>query len=481
MPCSPKRAFSCEKSRSVPRTTRYRELASIANDLGVLLDATAEAEQWLYALASLGVDPDAPDLASGPPTYQEYVAHGVFAAHGRRTQGQASSLDDHYIGVFGDDWGSGLEPSYDIGPSGTDEEHYAELGQYRLWLTARGLRALEAAGQKAIPYGTAKMDLDRRLTTDFGPWLLDRDDPAIRAAAALRDPEVAATLFNTPNTQWVLTIGRDELRRLGLDRSLAIAKVAESRIREAARPWVPGNVASLLAAARSPEMSAELVALARSASTAGLLAWVRQAQTPQPARPDGLDVYSARDAVDFLSGLRHEERLVLRGLRRELEKAGPRWWPGTWQRRKDLQERIAERARVVEQLDTEVDQGDAVLRRATRQYKADREVWDASHGAVISRGIAAIHELQRREDELLDGYLHDPPERLLKAIRAPPPDPAGGQAWQEKARQVERARVGGGALELSAPTSISPDEPGPARDWRPGGDEGSAAAIDLPQ
>lgn len=95
------------------------------------------------------MDPDAPNLAGGPATYQEYVAHGVFAAHGRRTQGQASSLDDHYIGMFGDDWGSGREPAYSIGPSGTDEEHYAELYQYRRWLTARGLRVLEAGGQKA--------------------------------------------------------------------------------------------------------------------------------------------------------------------------------------------------------------------------------------------------------------------------------------------------------------------------------------------
>ena len=157
-----------------PGTTRYRELASIANDLGVVLDATADAEEVLYARTSLGVDPDAPDLEGGPSHgYQEYVVHGVFAPYGRRTQGPVSSLDDHYIGPFGDDWGSGWEPAYDIGPSGTDEEHYAELGQYRIWLTARALRTLEAGGQKAIPHGTAKVDLDRLLTVDVarGCWI----------------------------------------------------------------------------------------------------------------------------------------------------------------------------------------------------------------------------------------------------------------------------------------------------------------------
>ncbi len=300
----------------VPGSTRYRELASIANDLGVLLDATAEAEQWLYARGSFGVDPGAPDLGGGHPTYQEYVAHGVFAAYGRRTQGPASSLDDHYIGVFGDDWGSGQEPAYDIGPSGTDEEHYAELYQYNLWLTARGLRALEAAGQKAIPYGAAQVDVDGLLTVEFGSWMLDREDPAIRAAAALKNPQLAATLFNTPNTQWVLTIGRNELQQLGLDSSLAVAKVGGAEISEAATPWLPSNVDSVLAATRSAETGAELVAQAHSASTADLLAWVRQAQLPQPARPQALDVYSAQDSADALRDLRDEERLVLQGLRR---------------------------------------------------------------------------------------------------------------------------------------------------------------------
>ncbi len=100
---------------------------------------------------------------------------------------------------------------------------------------------------------------------------------------------------------------------------------------------------------------------------------------------------------------------------------------------------------------------------------------------MISRGVAATHELQRREDELLDGYLRDPPKRLLEAIGAPPPDPAGRQAWQEQARRVERARVGGVALELAAPTNISRDEPDLARDWFPGDDEGSGAGIDLPE
>jgi len=380
------------RSKVSPGTTRYRELVSIANDLGVLLGATADAAEALGAYWSLGLPPDASDLEGGHPSYQEYVAHGVFAAYGRRTQGPASSLDDHYVGVFGDDWGSG-EPLYDIGPSGTDEEHYEELDQYRLWLIARGLRALEAGGQKAIPHGTAKVDVDRLLTAEFGPWLLDRDDPAIRAAAALRDDrELAATLFNTPNTQRVLTIALGELRQLGLETISATASVREARANQAAEPWLPGNVGSLLSGARPPEVPAALAAQARTASTAALLAWVEQARLPHPAWPEGLGVVLARDNAEDLKAVHAEQLLVLKGLRRELEQAGPWWWPGNRRRRADLQARIAERAELVDELGAEVAQAEVHLGRGVKQQQAERAAWDASHGAVISRGVAAVDE-----------------------------------------------------------------------------------------
>jgi hypothetical protein len=234
-------------------------------------------------------------------------------------------------------------------------------------------------------------------------------------------------------------------------------------------------------AARSTEPSTALAAQARSAGTAALLAWVRQAQASPPTRPEALDLYSARQSAAALRRLREEERLGLQGLRQELETADPRWWPGGRQRRQDLQTRITERLRVVDQLDTEVDQADAAVRRATRRHEATREAWDASHAAVTGRGIAAIHELQQREDRLLDAYLRDPPERLLEAIGPAPRDPAGRQVWQEQARQLERARVACQARQLVPPTSITRGEPNPVRERPPGGDEGSVAAIDLPE
>lgn len=464
-----------------PYTTRSWELASITNDLDVVVEATADRADEFDALWT-GDVPDGDD-ASVPmdrhPSYQEYVANGVFAAYGRRTQGPASSLDDHYIGPFGDDWGSGREPAYDIGPSGTDEEHYEELGQYRLWLVARGLRALEASGQKAIPYGSSMVDVDGRLAPEFGYWLLDREDPAIRAAAALQDPELAATLFNTPNTQHVLSIGERELEQLGSD-TISLALVRASS--QAAEPWLAGDVGPILTATRSPVVPAVLAAQARTASTAALQAWVEQARLPHPPWREGLDVALARDNVESAEKWAVEERLVLKGLRRELEQMGPwwrpgRWWPSNWQHRADLQARIAERAPEVDRLTAAVPEAQAGLERAVQQQQAERAAWDAGHGAVLDRGVAAVHELQRREAELLDDYLRDAPERLVETIGPPPPDAAGQQAWREQARQLERARAAGATVEDVPDVSIaSRAEPGLARDGDPGGEQGLASA-----
>jgi hypothetical protein len=432
-----------------PGTTRYRELASIANDLGVVLEATADADQALYRLWSLDVelapDPEPAAPEGAPSSYQEYVAHGVFAPYGRRTGGLASSLDDRYVGLFGDDWGDG-PPSYEIGPSGTDEEHYAELAQYQLWRTARALRVLEASGHKAIPHGAARVDVDRFLTTAFGPWLLDRDDPAIRAAAALQNPDLAAALFNTPDTQWVLGLGRDELQRLGLGGGLAIGPVREAGGPPAREPWVPGEVAPLLAP-RPGLVSAEVAAQARAASTPELLAWVQQAQLPQPTPPERPHHYGAREAAEALRRHRDEEQLVLDGLRRELGQTGSRRRRRNRERRADLEGRIAERALVLQRLDAEVQTANAELDRIARQQRAVGEMWDVSHGAVVVRGVAAVQELQQREDQLLDGYLSDPPQHLLDAIGPAPTDPAGQQAWREQARQVERHRTTEAALD----------------------------------
>ena len=207
----------------------------------------------------------------------------------------------------------------------------------------------------------------------------------------------------------MLTIARNELRQLGLDRTSAAAPVREAVASRDAEPWLPGNVGALLTAARSPELPAELVGLAPSASTADLLAWVEQAQLPQPAGPEALGVAVARTAAEALNGEHAEQLLVLNGLRRELEAAGPWWWPGSWRRHGELRARIAQRAQVAERLRVQADRADAEFGRAVRQHQADRAAWDATHGVVISRGAAAVQELQRREDALLDDYLYDPP------------------------------------------------------------------------
>ena len=437
-----------------PGTTRYRELASIANDLGAVLEATADTDEALYALWTSGVDLDAPDVPGEPSTYQDYVGHGVFAAYGRRSGGLASSFDDHYIGPFGDDWGNG-EPAYDIGPSGSDEEHYAELAQYRLWLTARGLRRLEAAGHKAIPHGTNQFTVvDRFLTTSFGPWLLDNSDPAIRAAAALEHGRLDAIVFNTPDTQWVLEQGVDWLRHLGLNDDLATAMAKEAGRSQAPAPWVRGDVEGLLAAPAPSEVSEELAALAGSAPTAALLAWVKQAQLPRPTPPQwqrqALELHTARHLAHSLSGHRDEKQLELQGLRQDLQRAGPRWWPGNRRRRGDLERRIGQREQAVERLDREVREADADLARVAQESQASRRAWETSHTAVTDRGRLAAQELQRRENDLLDGYLRDPPQHLLEAIGPPPADPAGQQAWRDHARELERGRAGDTALDQAA-------------------------------
>jgi len=253
----------------------------------------------------------------------------------------------------------------------------------------------------------------------------------------------------------VLTIARNELRQLGLDRTSAAAPVREAVASRDAEPWLPGNVGALLTAARSPELPAELVGLAPSASTADLLAWVEQAQLPQPAGPEALGVAVARTAAEALNGEHAEQLLVLNGLRRELEAAGPWWWPGSWRRHGELRARIAQRAQVAERLRVQADRADAEFGRAVRQHQADRAAWDATYGVVLSRGSAAVQELQRREDALLDDYLYDPPQHLLEAIGPPTRDRSGQRAWREQALQVERARAAGLALEHVAPTSVT--------------------------
>jgi hypothetical protein len=375
------------------------------------------------------------------------------------------------VGVFGDDWARG-EPLYDIGPSGTDEEHYEELAQYRVWLRARGLRALEAAGLTATPPGTDGAPVDHLLAGEFGPTLLDREDPAIRAAAALSNG-LADSLFNTPNTRWVLGIGEDQLQQLGLDGPSTIEQLGGTDITRPAEPWLPDDVERVLATAASragiqvpqPESaegladphlarlndgqvkailgSGQLAKLARSASSAALLAWVDHVRLPQLPwhGSERWEIYDAEASVDSLRGFADEERLILQGLERDLKQVGSQWWSPNRKRMGELQARIAERTQVVTRLEAELRQAADVFAAAARRQANAQEAWAASNRLVLDRGVAACYELQQREDGLLDQYVKDPPAQLLETLGPQPPDLAGEQAWRDQARQVERARA----------------------------------------
>ncbi len=68
---------------------------------------------------------------------------------------------------------------------------------------------------------------------------------------------------------------------------------------------------------------------------------------------------------------------------------------------------------------------------------------------VLERAVAALQELQLREEGLLDDRLVDPPGHLLQALGEPPADAAARQAWQPRALQLERARGCGGEHQRS--------------------------------
>jgi hypothetical protein len=355
------------------------------------------------------------------------------------------------VGVFGDDWARG-EPLYDIGPSGTDEEHYEELAQYRVWLRARGLRALEAAGLTATPPGTDGAPVDHLLAGEFGPTLLDREDPAIRAAAALSNG-LADSLFNTPNTRWVLGIGEDQLQQLGLDGPSTIEQLGGTDITRPAEPWLPDDVERVLATAASragiqvpqPESaegladphlarlndgqvkailgSGQLAKLARSASSAALLAWVDHVRLPQLPwhGSERWEIYDAEASVDSLRGFADEERLILQGLERDLKQVGSQWWSPNRKRMGELQARIAERTQVVTRLEAELRQAADVFAAAARRQANAQEAWAASNRLVLDRGVAACYELQQREDGLLDQYVKDPPRPTSGDLGPPTP------------------------------------------------------------
>lgn len=109
------------------------------------------------------------------PSYQDYVDNGVFAAY--KPDGQLARTDTlDYIGVFGDRWIDG-EPSYTIGPSGSDEEYYEEVYNWKCWRVAQGLRSIAETGAPVVRIGDFA-DLEG----EFIPQQLDPVDVYIKAA-----------------------------------------------------------------------------------------------------------------------------------------------------------------------------------------------------------------------------------------------------------------------------------------------------------
>ncbi len=241
------------------------------------------------------------------------------------------------------------------------------------------------------------------------------------------------------------------------ERTRAARMAWEAQDRE---PWLSADVDVLLAAAPSPDrIPPELAEQARTMSTGDLLVWVDEARHP-PERPLLLEFGAARSAAEQIRHHLDEERGVLQGLRGQLAKSGPWWWPGTWRRRADLRARIAERARVVFKLQqrfTEAD--DRVLESLPGKQQAADKVWEMQRRQTLEQAAAAVQELQLREQGLLDDRVVDPPRYLLEALGPPPPGAASRQTWQAQALQLERARAAGLAIEGTAARAASSAAP----------------------
>jgi hypothetical protein len=215
----------------------------------------------------------------------------------------------------------------------------------------------------------------------------------------------------------------------------------DARPRQDTEPWLRYDADAVQAVARSSATtSSELAEQARMASNRDLHGWVSEAlQTSE--RPLVLGMPVAWDAVARVRGHLGEERAVLEGLRRELAEAGAWWWPANWTRRADLRARVAAREQLVAVLDKHVGEAETRVSGLQPQAEAAQRAWQEQHGRVLGRGAAAVNELRRREEGLLDDRVADPPEHLLEALGRVPSDAAGRQAWRAHALEFERARA----------------------------------------
>jgi len=90
-----------------------------------------------------------------------------------------------------------------------------------------------------------------------------------------------------------------------------------------------------------------------------------------PERPVQLQYGVARRAAEEITRHRDEELLALQGLRGQLQKAQPWWWPGTWRRRAELGSQIEQRLQVVVELNQRVRDADAQASASLPRFQAD--------------------------------------------------------------------------------------------------------------
>jgi hypothetical protein len=228
---------------------------------------------------------------------------------------------------------------------------------------------------------------------------------------------------------------------------------------QSTEPWLRSDVGSLLAMMPSDTIPTELIEQARVVSTTELLARVEQARVPSE-RPLELKVALMQDAAERARSHLEEEKLVLQGLRQQSGETGPWWRPSTWTQRANLNARIVERQRLVTELGKQLHHTQEKLAELLPASRVAVHAWQAQQQLRLGRAVAAVQELQLREQGLLDDRVADPPNYLVETLGPPPPEEAGRQAWQAQALQLERARAAGLAIDgVAAWTAASVTPP----------------------
>jgi hypothetical protein len=209
------------------------------------------------------------------------------------------------------------------------------------------------------------------------------------------------------------------------------------------QPWLRGDVTWLLTARPPQTVPPELAEQARTATTAELHVWVAPADPPEQ-RPLDLDFVLAQEVADRTSAYHEDVLLALRGLRQQFDDAGPWWRPSTWRDRAHFRARITDQERVVHTLEELLQRTDKQLSQSLPARQAALRDWQARHDLTTGRAVAALQELQRREQGLLEERTVELPADLVDTLGPPPSDAAERQTWQAQALQIERAHASGG-------------------------------------